>query len=36
MVPGGIVALVVIFAVSAIDRKMGAQPAPEIEFEDEN
>lgn len=36
MVPGGIVALVVIFAVSAIDRRMGAQPAPEIEFEDEN
>ena len=36
MVPGGIVALVVIFAVSAIDRKMGTQPAPEIEFEDEN
>lgn len=36
MVPGGIVALVVIFAVSAIDRKMGAQPAPEIEFDDEN
>ncbi len=34
MVPGGIVALVVIFAVSAIERAMGVKPAPEIELED--
>ncbi len=34
MVPGGIVALVVIFAVSAIERAMGVAPAPEIELED--
>jgi len=33
MVPGGIVALVVIFAVSAIERKMGVAPAPELELE---
>ncbi len=34
MVPGGLVAFVVIFAVSAIDRSMGVEPAPEIEFEE--
>lgn len=34
MVPGGIVAFVVIFAVSAIERSMGVEPAPEIEFEE--
>lgn len=33
MVPGGIVALVTIFAVSAIDRKLGVAPAPELELE---
>lgn len=32
MVPGGIVAFIVIFVVSAIDRRMGVAPAPEIEF----
>ena len=32
MVPGGIVAFIAIFAVSAIDRNMGTEPAPEIEF----
>ena len=33
MVPGGIAAFIVIFAVSAIERSMGVKPAPEIEFE---
>lgn len=33
MVPGGIAAFIVIFLVSAIDRKMGVKPAPEIKFE---
>ena len=33
MVPGGIVAFIVIFAVSAVERSMGVKPAPEIEFE---
>lgn len=33
MVPGGIVDLVTIFAVSAIDRKLGVAPAPELELE---
>lgn len=33
MVPGGIVALVTIFVVSAIDRKLGVAPAPELELE---
>lgn len=33
MVPGGIVALVTIFAVSAIDRRLGVAPAPELELE---
>lgn len=33
MVPGGIMALVTIFAVSAIDRKLGVAPAPELELE---
>ena len=33
MVPGGIVAFIVIFAASAIERSMGVKPAPEIEFE---
>lgn len=32
MVPGGIVAFIVIFLVSAIDKKNGVKPAPEIEF----
>ncbi|MFV0497649.1 MAG: sodium:solute symporter [Candidatus Fimivivens sp.] len=32
MVPGGIVAFIVIFTVSAIERKMGIPPAPAIEF----
>lgn len=32
MVPGGIVAFIAIFLVSAIDRSMGAKPAKEIEF----
>ena len=36
MVPGGIVALVVIFLVSAIDRKLGAKPAPELELDNED
>ena len=35
MVPGGIVALIVIFVVSAIERSMGVAPAPEIELEDD-
>lgn len=33
MVPGGIVAFIVIFLVSAIDRKMGIEPAKELELE---
>ena len=33
MVPGGIVALITIFVVSAIDRKLGAAPAPELDLE---
>jgi len=33
MVPGGIVAFIVIFAVSALDRSAGVAPAPEIKFE---
>lgn len=36
MVPGGIVAFIVIFLVSAIDRKNGAPAAPAIEFEEES
>ena len=35
MVPGGIAAFAVIFAVSAIDRKNGVKPAPEIEFSEQ-
>lgn len=35
MVPGGAVALVVIFVVSAIERSMGVAPAPELELEAE-
>ncbi|GMO49546.1 MAG: sodium:solute symporter family protein [Treponemataceae bacterium] len=35
MVPGGIVAFVTIFAASAIDKKLGAEPAPEIKFQNE-
>lgn len=35
MVPGGLVALIVIFAVSAIDRKMGVAPAPELKLDEE-
>lgn len=33
MVPGGIVAFIVIFLVSAIDRKMGIEPAKELELD---
>lgn len=33
MVPGGLVAFIVIFVVSYIERKMGVEAAPEIEFE---
>ncbi len=33
MVPGGIVAFIVIFAVSLIDRKAGVEPAPPIVFD---
>ena len=33
MVPGGIVAFIVIFVGSYIERKMGVEAAPEIEFE---
>jgi len=33
MVPGGAVAFITIFLVSAIDRKRGVKPAPEIEFD---
>lgn len=36
MVPGGIVAFIVIFLVSAIDRKNGVPAAPAIEFEEES
>lgn len=35
MVPGGIVALIVIFVVSAIERSMGVAPAPELELEED-
>ena len=35
MVPGGIVAFIVIFLVSAIDRKNGVPAAPAIQFEEE-
>ena len=35
MVPGGIVAFVMIFAVSIIDKGLGGKPAPEIKFENE-
>jgi len=35
MVPGGIVAFIAIFAISAIDKKMGVAPAPEIQFDKE-
>lgn len=35
MVPGGIVAFIVIFLVSYFDRKAGAKPAPMIEFDAE-
>ena len=35
MVPGGIVAFIVIFLVSAIDRKNGVKPLPPIEFDAE-
>lgn len=35
MVPGGIVAFIVIFAISIIERKMGIESAPEIEFSEE-
>lgn len=34
MVPGGIVAFAAIFLTSVIDRKLGAAPAPEIQFDD--
>lgn len=34
MVPGGIVAFIAIFLVSAIDRKNGIEPLPEIQLED--
>ncbi len=33
MVPGGIVAFITIFVGSIIDRKLGAEPAPEIVFD---
>lgn len=33
MVPGGIIAFIVIFSVSYIERKMGIRTAPEIRFE---
>lgn len=35
MVPGGIVAFIVIFGMSWIERMNGVAPAPEIEFDDE-
>ena len=35
MVPGGIVAFIVIFGISWIERMNGVAPAPEIEFDDE-
>lgn len=35
MIPGGIVAFIVIFAVSYIDRKRGVEPAPMIKFDAE-
>lgn len=35
IVPGGIVAFVVIFIASALDLKAGAKPAPLIEFEED-
>jgi len=33
MVPGGAVAFITIFVVSAIDRKLGLKPAPQIEYD---
>ncbi|MCG4580252.1 sodium:solute symporter family protein [Clostridium cochlearium] len=33
MVPGGIVAFIVIFSVSAIERKMGVEPAKELDLD---
>jgi SSS family solute:Na+ symporter len=33
MVPGGLIAFIFIFAISAIDRRMGIQPAAPIEFD---
>ena len=35
MVPGGIVAFIAIFLFSAIDRKMGVEPAPELVFDND-
>lgn len=35
MVPGGIIAFIVIFGMSWIERMNGVAPAPEIEFDDE-
>lgn len=35
MVPGGIVAFIAIFLLSAIDRKMGVEPAPELKFDND-
>jgi SSS family solute:Na+ symporter len=32
MVPGGIVAFIVIFLISAIDIKMGVKPAKELDL----
>lgn len=35
MVPGGIVAFIAIFLCSAIDRKLGVKPAPELVFDND-
>lgn len=35
IVPGGIIAFIAIFLVSAIDKSRGVAPAPEIEFDEE-
>lgn len=35
IVPGGVVAFIAIFLLSAIDRKMGMEPAPELVFDND-
>ena len=35
IVPGGVVAFIAIFVLSAIDRKLGVEPAPELVFDND-